>query len=427
LKKTLIIILFLAVLSYSIGPVSYYGKLKVREQGRAFIDGSKGHANVQVRGVSLGWSNTGWESSRFFNKEAVHAMVDDWKAEVIRVPIGVGNHNQWCGCYLCDKTGNMERVKAAIDAALAKDVYVIIDWHSHSAHSSEEEIEAAKDFFEEMAEVYGAYDNIIFELYNEPLSVAWAEIKSYAEQIIPLIRKHSDNLILVGTPSWCQKIRAPIGNTIDDPNVGYVLHFYSRTHSLTGSPSNAWTRDSINVALSAGLPIFVTEYGTTNADGGQPPSNYNSHDAERSDEWHAYMDSRKISSVAWNVNDKYEGSAFFGTVNRWFEPEEQAKPENWSDLDKMTASGQYIFNKLNEYYKCVPWNPNPDASCVTSAIMNISAAFPSEGIFEIYSLQGKKIGEFQGSITDLKLNSGVYMIISRQNGAKYTKILSFFK
>jgi len=320
------------------GPVSYYGKLKARK-GAAFLDGEKTGSAVQLRGVSFGWTNTDWESARFYTADAVKAMVKDWKAEVVRAAFGSTTSPFTASAAVFGRA----RVETLADAAIANGVYVIIDWHSHSAQN---EVENSKAFFEYMADKYGSYDNVIFEIFNEPTGTAanWAAIKTYAEQIIPVIRAKSSNLILVGTPNYSQQVQNVVGNAINDDNVGYVLHFYSASHSLANWQNN------INSALNSGLPIFVTEYGTTNADGGDK-NNYNTHNAARTDEWHSFMDSKKISSAAWNVNDKYEGSAFFGIDGA----SKKFDMASWTDKSKMTASGQYIFDKLNEYYKNVPW------------------------------------------------------------------------
>jgi len=403
------IIFLITIICFAIsfaGPVSYYGELKVRPT-TPFIDGAKIGARVQVRGVSLGWSNTGWESSRFFNETSVNAMVDHWKAEIIRTPMGQND------------SSNKARVKTAIEAAIAKDVYVVIDWHSHNAHN---ETNAAKAFFTEMAQSYGNYDNVIFELYNEPLNAEWADIKAYAEQVIPVIREHSDNLILVGTPYYSQKIQEVIGKKIKDSNLGYVIHFYAASHNV-----ELWQNNMVK-AINDTMPLFITEYGTTHADGGCSPeasynekdcpvSHYNTHNAARSDAWHAFMDSRKISSVAWNINDKYEGSAFFGTVpilgGGTFE---QNIPENWADTTKMTESGKYIFKKLNEYHLTAPWNPTP----ILPASQPI---LPTPGtIVEVYSLQGKKVGK---DVSNLK--NGVYIFLLKENGIVQTKIFRIVK
>jgi len=402
------------------GPVSYYGELKVKS-GTPNIDGvkesrEKNIEQVQIRGVSFFWSD--WSLS-FYNANAVERLAKDWKAEVVRAAFGPYRNSTVA-------------IKTVVDAAIANDIYVIIDWHSHSAHN-ESETSKAITFFTEMAETYGSCDHVIFELYNEPLNIPWADIKSYAEKVIPVIRQHSDNLILVGTPIYSQKVEDVIGYAIDDINVAYVLHFYAASH-----PLNDWRNNIVN-ARANNLPLFVTEYGTTHSSGGcspevsdcgtdvngKPISYYNTHNATRSDEWHAFMDGRKISSVAWSVFDKYEGSAFFGTVpNGTFD---QTIEENWSDTTKMTTSGKYIFKKLNEYYKCVPYNPDYDEESCKPAVSPVLPFVKdlqfNNAIAEVYTLQGKKMG----NLHELNLKNGIYIVRLRQNGAVQTKIMRIAK
>jgi hypothetical protein len=432
MKKLFFTVFFSCALSFAAcpvlpsekGPVSYYGKLKVRA-GTPFIDGVKeGREDIklaQIRGVSFFWSQ--W-SGQFYNANAVERMAKDWKAEVVRAAYGATGSIA---------AADRQYIKTVVEAAIDYDIYVIIDWHSHSVHN-EAETNRAINFFTEMAQLYGSCDNVIFELYNEPLNVEWPGIKAYAEKVIPEIRNYSDNLILVGTPYYSQKIQDV--TAIEDINVGYVLHFYAATHPMNGWSSN------INSALSRSLPIFVTEYGTTTADGGCSPEvstcdrdNYNSHNAARADEWHAYMDSKKISSAAWSVFDKYEGSAFFGTVPRGTFDQ---SPENWADTTKMTASGKYIFKKLNDYYLTAPWNPDNVASIKSLASaapiglkfignLKLSINLPQSGnaSLEIFSLHGKKIGTllhgeqnsgiFELSLSDLNLKSGTYILLLKQD------------
>jgi len=332
------------------GPVSYYGKLKTR-QGTSYFEGSKNGNEVQLRGVSFGWSTSSFESARFYEAIAVKRVVEDWKAEIVRAAYGTASA-QFISNTAAENRARIERV---VDAAIENDVYVIIDFHSHNAHN---ELQSSKDFFGYMAEKYGSYDNVIFEIFNEPVCrassatncaaserISWAEIKSYAEEIIPIIRAHSNNLILVGTPQWSQRVQDVIGNKINHENVGYVFHFYSASHPLA-----TW-RSNIENALNSGIPIFITEYGTVSSDGGQN-NNYNTHNAGRTEEWHAFMDEKKISSAAWQISDKYEGSAFFGIqdASRKFDLN-----GDWADQGKMTESGKYIFNKLNGYSQSASW------------------------------------------------------------------------
>jgi len=322
------------------GPVSYYGELKA--SGNKLVGSKTGTAQaVQVRGVSLGWSNTGWESASFFNAATVNAMVDDWKAEIIRVPIGYANSSagEYGGSYLADPTGNKARVKAAIDAAISKGVYVIIDWHTHVSNVSD-----ANTYFAEMARDYGNYDNVIFEIFNEPLSVTWSSIKTYATSVISTIRQYSDNLVLVGTPNWDQDVDDVVGNTLADDNVAYVAHFYAASHPLNGGTYSPNFASRINsVRNTAGKPVFVSEYGTVSADGN------GSHNKSASDTWMTFLNTNNISYCAWHVNNKNEASAFFSPS---FTPSASA---GWTSTANMTASGQYIYSNLVSWANSAPW------------------------------------------------------------------------
>jgi len=416
LKSIFLVVALFFALSFAVaGPVSYYGKLQA--SGNKIVGSKKGDTPVQLRGVSFGWSNTSWESGRFYQAAsaatAVEHMVKDWKAEVVRAAYG----STAAAFSSTDAATNRASVERVVDGAIENDVYVIIDWHSHKAHN---EIQQSKDFFDYMAQKYGSYDNVIFEIYNEPVCrdgttscaaadrISWAEIKSYAEEIIPVIRARSSNLILVGTPQWSQRVQDVVGNVLDG-NVGYVLHFYAYSHSLSSFQNN------INTVLNANLPLFVTEYGTVHADGGQN-SNYDTHSAQKSDEWHTFMDQKKISSAAWQINDKYEGSCFFGIQGA----AKQFDMVSWADKNKMTPSGQYIFDKLNAYYQNAPWKD--DQSPVKPFAVNLQET--GDVSIEIFSLQGKKLGTSH-SISDLNLKSGTYILLVRQGSQ--TKVLKIVK
>merc|ERR1719210_1263286 len=115
-------------------------------------------------------------------------------------------------------------VKACIDAG----IYVIVDWHDH--HASQH-IEESKNFFDYMAHKYGHYPNVMFEIWNEPLQQDWAnEIKPYHETIVPVIRKHTENLIILGTREWSQDVDEAALDPVSGENLAYTVHFYAASH-----------------------------------------------------------------------------------------------------------------------------------------------------------------------------------------------------
>ncbi|MCH2231718.1 MAG: cellulase family glycosylhydrolase [Crocinitomicaceae bacterium] len=246
---------------------------------------------VSFAGNSMFWSNTGWEGAPFYNASCVSWLQSDWNATIVRAAMGVEDN----GGYLSDTT-NKTRLKAVVDAAIANDMYVIIDWHSHHAENYQSEAIA---FFQEMATLYGSYDNVIYEIYNEPLQVSWSNtVKPYATAVISAIRAiDPDNLIVVGTPTWSQDVDvASMDPIVGYSNIAYTLHFYAGTHGQS-------LRNKAITAMNNGIALFVTEWGTVNANGGGGVA------ASSVNEWANFMCQNKLSHCNWSICDKNEGAS----------------------------------------------------------------------------------------------------------------------
>ena len=255
----------------------------LQQNGNKIVD--KNNEPVSFAGNSFFWSNDNWGGERYYKAEVVSWLKDDWKTTIVRAAMGVEDP----GGYLDNKTANKNRVKTIVDAAIDEGIYVIIDWHSHHAEDNTNE---AALFFQEMANLYGEYDNVIYEIYNEPLDISWSTIiKPYAISIIAAIRSiDPDNLIVVGTPEWSQRVDLAAADPITGySNIAYTLHFYSIHHQQ-------WLRDRASAALESGIALFVTEWGSIG---------YNLVDSE-ANEWMAWCFTNKISHCNWAVNDKEE-------------------------------------------------------------------------------------------------------------------------
>ena len=135
-----------------------------------------------------------------------------------------------------------------------------------------------------MARDYGSRNHVIYEIYNEPLQISWSgAIKPYAEAVIAAIRAiDPDNLIVVGTPSWSQDVDAAAADPIAGPNIAYALHFYAGTHGQ-------FLRDKAQKALDAGAALFVTEWGSVNANGDGAVA------TSETDAWMDFLKARGIS------------------------------------------------------------------------------------------------------------------------------------
>ena len=259
---------------------------------------------VSLAGNSFFWSQ--WQG-HFFNADVVKWLKLDWKSAIIRVPMGIEGRG-----YLDHPEAEQARVCALVDAAIAADLYVIIDWHDHHAHQHTAE---AVTFFQAMARKYGHLPNVLYEIFNEPVKAAsWPnDVKPYAEQVVAAIRAiDPDNMIIVGSPNYSQDVDVVADDPLKAKNIAYSLHFYAGTHKQ-------WLRDKALKALQKGLPLFVTEWGTCNADG------KGDIDEASTREWMDFMQEWGLSHCNWAVSDKAETASIVkpdvSRQGRWTESE----------------------------------------------------------------------------------------------------------
>ncbi|UUL82485.1 glycoside hydrolase family 5 protein [Sphingomonas qomolangmaensis] len=292
------------------GVVARHGRLQVRGN---HIVGEHGRP-VTLRGMSLFWSQ--WQG-QYYNADAVRWLCSDWKIDVVRAAMAVDS-----GGYLANPAAELAKVEAVIDAAVANDIYVIIDWHAHQPYP-----EQAAAFFARIAGKYGALPNLIYEPYNEPLvEHGWADVlKPYHAAVLTAIRRVDQrNLVVAGTRSWSQDVDEAAADPLADPNLAYTLHFYAATHKQA-------LRDKAAAAMAKGAALFVTEYGTTRADGDGVI------DATETGVWWDFLEQHHIGYVNWSVADKAELSAALkpgaGPRGKWGEA-------------MLTSSGKLVRKRL---------------------------------------------------------------------------------
>ncbi|MFA9391725.1 MAG: glycoside hydrolase family 5 protein [Prolixibacteraceae bacterium] len=286
----------------SITPVQKLGQLRI--DGVNIVD-QNGNP-TQLAGMSLFWSQ--W-IGKYYNYKCIKWLKEDWNCSVVRAAMGVGP-----GGYAQNPKKEMKKMENVIDAAIKLGLYVIVDFHEHTA---EKYLPEALTFFGAISKKYGNTPNIIYEIYNEPLKVSWSEvIKPYSEKVIEVIRQNDpDNIIVCGTPLWSQRVDEAALDPIKGVNIAYTLHFYAGTHQ----------EELMRIgdkAIENGVCLFVTEYGTTNANGDGPVY------PEETQKWYNWMDKHGISHCNWSVADKNESSAALvpkaGKKGGW--TEDQIKP-----------------------------------------------------------------------------------------------------
>ncbi|MEN9335153.1 MAG: Endoglucanase precursor [Bacteroidota bacterium] len=316
--KKVIVFLFL------IGIVNTVFAQFVTKNGALHLKGTQlvnqNNEPIVLRGMSLGWHCF---HPRFYNESVVKWLKEDWKCTVVRAALGVEPGDS---AYIKHPQQGLQKIERVVEAAIKNDIYVIIDWHSHSINSKE-----AIAFFDHCSRKYGKYSNVIFELFNEPDEESWDDVKQYAEEIISVIRKNApNNIILVGSPHWDQDIHIAADSPLkSNYNIMYTMHFYAGTHGK-------WLRDRVDYALSKGIPIFVSESAGMEATGDGPINTI---------EWQTFIDwmeQRKISWITWSVSDKNETCSVLNTSAN--------SNGHWKSKD-LKESGQAIRNYLRKFNK----------------------------------------------------------------------------
>lgn len=380
--------------------VDIYGQLRVEGNKIVNQDGEP----IALRGMSLFWSQ--W-MGQYYNSDCVNWLKEDWKSSVVRAAMGIEG-----GGYLDNPATEKNKIIAVIEACIDKGLYVIVDWHDHNAHNHQEE---AIEFFKEIATLYGDKPNVIYEIFNEPQQISWSqEVKPYSEAVVGEIRAiDPDNLILVGNPTWSQDVDVAANDPLEFDNIAYSLHFYAASHKQ-------YLRDKAAKALSKGVALFVSEFGTCEANGdGQI-------DHDEMNKWLSFMEENNLSWCNWSIADKEETSAALmpGASGQG----------GWTE-SQITESGKFIRNEIIHYNTVTDVNiegENPENKVGINSIRNYPNPFNTSTTIEfslntksrikidIYNILGENVinvvnenlseGDYSFPVNFSELPSGNYLL-----------------
>lgn len=310
-------------------PVGRHGALSLASKagyGAAPVIVDQSGDPFRLRGASMHGMH--WFPD-FVNKSAFQSLRDDFGVNMVRLVCYPDDKEGTGGGYL---TGYQSKLDTLIEDGMTYctdlGMYGIIDWHVHNWNPNDE-IEAAKTFFTKYANKYKEYDNVIYEICNEPNGTQWyngsdSDLYTYCNTIVTLIRSIDDDaLIICGTGNWSQWIDQVANKPINDNKVLYTLHFYSGTHEAGGLGA------TMESAIAAGTPVFITEFGVCDASG---DGGYN---LDEADKWEALMEKYNISCACWSCCNKGESASYFkpGT----------SATGNWTAAN-LTKSGGWLFN-----------------------------------------------------------------------------------
>lgn len=291
------------------GALSVDGAYLVDQYGEKF----------QLYGMST--HGIGW-FPQYVNYDSFRTLRDDWNTNCVRLAMYTHEYNGYCTGGNKDELKNL--VHSGVKHATDLGMYVIIDWHILQDQDPNVYKQDALAFFEEMSSTYADYDNVIYEICNEPNGYAnWSSVKSYAEEVIPVIRNNdSDAVIIVGTPTWSQDIHMAAQNPLEYDNIMYALHFYAGTHKDD-------LRNRLDTYVSDGFPVFVSEFGICDASGN------GALDYDSASKWMEVIEKHNVSFFCWNLANKNESSSVFKESN--------TKLSDWSESD-MNDSGIWFRN-----------------------------------------------------------------------------------
>lgn len=258
----------------------------------------------------------------YVNYDGFKTLRDDWNTNCVRLAMYPHEYGGYCTGG--DQSRLKSLVQTGVDAATDLGMYVIIDWHVLQEQDPNVYKEQAKTFFDEMSRTYADHTNVLYEICNEPNgSTSWDSVKSYAEEVIPVIRANDpDAIIIVGTPTWSQDIDKAKAKPLDFDNVMYALHFYAGTHKDV-----LWNR--LDSCVQNGLPVFISEFGMCDASGN------GANDFNSAQNWFNVIERYNLSFCCWNLANKNESSSVISPSC--------SKTSGWSE-DELSEAGKWIRN-----------------------------------------------------------------------------------
>ncbi len=302
-------------------PYGQHGALHVENGKLTDADGN----TVQLYGMST--HGIAW-FPQYINYDSFRTLRDDWNTNCIRLAMYTAEYGGYCAGG--DKEQLKQLVRDGVSYATELGMYVIVDWHILSDCDPNQNKDEAIAFFREMSEAFADNDNVLYEICNEPNSgTSWDSIKSYAEEVIPVIREQKpDAVILVGTPTWSQEIDKAAASPLTFDNIMYTLHFYAGTHKDD-------LRNRLETCAQNNLPVFVSEFGMCDASGN------GANDFDSTTKWLDLLNKYQISFCCWNLANKDESSSVFKAASTAL--------SDWTDED-FNESGRWI----RDYFRKMP-------------------------------------------------------------------------
>ncbi|MCQ2193808.1 MAG: cellulase family glycosylhydrolase [Paludibacteraceae bacterium] len=313
--------------------VAQYGKLGLR--GNQLCD-EKGNP-VQLRGMST--HGVQWFTNIYTDPNAISTLVSKWNINVLRVAMYVQESGYATNAVKSDLEWNAY-IDSISNLCAKQGIYCIIDWHILNPGDPLADCNYSKatQFWDYMSKKHGKEAHVLYEICNEPNGgdVSWPRVREYGRHIISTIRKNDvSTVILVGTPVWSQDIDVAALAQLEDQDVMYTLHFYSGSHGAAFRQ-----RGERALAAPYKTPIFITEFGTSDASGD------NGFFKEATLDWLIWAKQNKLSWCNWSFADKGESASALqsGAASTGF----NALTESGTLIRNILLDPTSVENKANE-------------------------------------------------------------------------------
>lgn len=315
-----------------VSAVSAHGRLSVA--GNQIVD--QNGRPFQMVGVSthgLAWF------PEYVNYESFRTLRDEWGVNAVRLALYTAEYGGYCTGG--DQAALKNLIHTGVTAAEALGMYVIIDWHVLQDQDPNVYKAQSLAFFREMSAKYAGNPSVIYEICNEPNGgTGWASIKSYATDVISVIRANDPNaLIVVGTPNWSQFVDQAAADPISGTNLLYALHFYAGTHGEE-------LRSTMTSAIRSGLPLICTEFGVCDASGNGALNTANG------DVWLSTMNQYGVSYFIWSLCNKAESASLISPS--------VGKTSGWT-YSELSDSGKWYVGRLGTAANLGKTQPAPTA------------------------------------------------------------------
>ena len=217
---------------------------------------------VVLRGVAV--EDPAWADYYGDFSEAHFAEMANWGINVVRVPFHPDlweNDPEYAEKYL----------EPIVFWGQKYGMYILLGWHAHGnpitgdverpswgyeppwhGNPYDPDLNLAISAWHEVAERYKDKSWVIYSLFNEPHSIAWADWRPVAEQLIDVIRSHnSQALVLVSGVHWGYDLREAGADSVQRANIAYESHPYAHRPD--------W--DMYFGYLADTYPVFIGEWG----------------------------------------------------------------------------------------------------------------------------------------------------------------------